>query len=313
MNKQLPKLFLKNCFHEKNFKNIFQPFLTIYFDLFQVMESLVHMFSALTTIAFCLTMTATFLVKDRPLTPPSVAQAKIRETTTNSEEESSTITKFFSTIKKLFSNKVFIATWFVCGLTGNIFRCNTVLFTSILRKNFLDKSDLNIKSGLSLLIGWVVFIVGSFIAGPLITKTKAYKGMVVFSLTTLLISCILILIGLKIDNLKLSFFSVVMQGFFSGISNTSNYELLAEVIYPIKPMSACMIVLFLSGITMLILFITGRLLLSSLGPLWSMALSIAMTGLGLFIVLLTKPTYFREKASNGISEETQLISDSEKK
>ena len=275
------------------------------------MESLVHMFSALTTIVFCLTLAAIFLVKDHPPTPPSVAQAKIRETTTNSEEESSTITKFLLTIKKLFSNKAFIATWLVCGLTINIFRCNTVLLTSILRKNFLDKSDLNIKSGLSLLIGWVLFIVGSFIAGPIITKTKAYKGMIVFSLTTLLISCILILIGLKMDNLKLCFSSVVMQGFFSGILNISIYELLAEVIYPIKPMSACMVVLFLIGIFRLILLTTSRLLLSSSGPLWSTALPIAMTGLGLFIALLTKPTYFREKANNDISEETQLISDSE--
>ena len=310
MNKQLLKLFLKNCLYEKNLRNIFQPFLTIYFDLFQVMKSLVHMFSALTTIAFCLTMTAIFLVKDRPPTPPSEAQAKIRETT-NNEEESSTITKFFSTIKELFFNKAFIATWLICGLTGNIFRCNTVLLTSILRKNFLDKSDLNIKSGLSLLIGWVVFIVGSFIAGPIITKTKAYKGMVVFSLTTLLISCILILIGLKIDNLKLCFSGIVMQGLFTGILKTSNYELLAEVIYPIKPMSAVMLVVVLSGIIMLILYVTDRLLLSSLGPLWSITLPIGMTGLGLFIALLTKPTYFREKASNDISEETQLISDSE--
>ena len=276
------------------------------------MKSLILMFSALTTIAFCLTMTAIFLVKNRPPTPPSEAQAKIRETTTNSEEESSTITKFFSMIKKLFSNKAFIATWLICGLTGNIFRCNTVLLTSILRKNFLDKSDLNIKSGLSLLIGWVVFIVGSFIAGPIITKTKAYKGMVVFSLTTLLISCILILIGLKIDNLKLCFSSIVMQGFFSGMLKTSNYELLAEVIYPIKPMSAYMLVIVLCGISMLTLFITDRLLLNSLGPLWSTILPIGLTGLGLFIALLTKPTYFREKASNNISEETPLISDSEK-
>ena len=276
------------------------------------MESLVYMFSALTTIAFCVTLAAIFLVKDRPPTPPSVAQAKIRETTTNNEEEPSTITKFYSTIKKLFSNKVFIATWLVCGLTVTIFRCNTVLFISILRKNFHGKSDLNIKSGLSLLIGWIMSIVGSFIAGPIITKTKAYKGMVVFSSTTLLASCIVLLISLKIDNLKLSFSSVVMQGFFSGISNTSYYELLAEVIYPIKPISAFMVVLFLIGIIRLIILTTSRLLLSSSDPLWSTALPVAMTGLGLFIALLTKPTYFREKASNDISEETELISESEK-
>ena len=67
------------------------------------MKSLVYMFSALTTIAFCLTITAIFLVKDhRPPTPPSAAQAKIRKAKTNSEEESSTITRFFSPIKNYF-------------------------------------------------------------------------------------------------------------------------------------------------------------------------------------------------------------------
>ena len=59
------------------------------------------MFSALTTIAFCLTMTAIFLVKDRPPTPPSEAQAKIRETTTNRGGIVNNY-KVFLTIKKLF-------------------------------------------------------------------------------------------------------------------------------------------------------------------------------------------------------------------
>ena len=116
---------------------------------------------------------------------------------------------------------------------------------------------------------------GSFIAGPIITKTKAYKEMVVSSLTTLLISCILILIGLKMDNLiKLCFSSIVMQGLFTGILKTSNYEFLAEVIYPIKPISAGMLVIVLSEIIMLILSITGQLQFSSSIPLWSMALPV---------------------------------------
>ena len=67
------------------------------------MKSLVHMFSALTTIAFCLTMTAIqFLVKDRPPTPPSEAQAIIRETTTNREEGIVNNYKVFFNHKKIF-------------------------------------------------------------------------------------------------------------------------------------------------------------------------------------------------------------------
>ena len=271
------------------------------------MKSLVKMFSALTTIAFCLTTTAVLVVQNSPPTAPSEAQAKIIETTSTNQNAISTITKFLSTIKKLFTNKLFLSTWFVFGSTNPIFRTNTILFTSILRKKFVNNLHINIKTSVTLLIAWIMYIVGSFISGPIITKTKAYKSVVVFSLLSLFVSCILILIGLQTGNLKLSFFGIILQGLFTGMSNTSLYELLSEVIYPIRPMSASMASMSLIGLSLFTYILTGRLILNTAGPSYSTALSIIVTALGSIVVLLSKPTYFREQANNDSTEETRLI------
>ena len=272
------------------------------------MKLLVQMFSGLTVIAFGLTLAATFVVKDFPLLPPSEAQAKIRDARTTDESAKTTTEKFLLMLKKLFTNKAFIATWLVSGITNPIFRSNTVLFTSILRKNFLAYSHvINLESGLALLVGWAMFVTGGFITGPVITKTKAYKGIVILSLIALFISCILILIGLKIENLRLTFCSVIFQGFFMGMSNISLYEFLTEIIYPVNPMPAVMMVMGLAGLSMLTILIVCRFLLSIAGPLWSTLLPIIITGLAPIIIFFTKPTYLREQANNGENEETSLI------
>ena len=271
------------------------------------------MFSVLGSIALLLFFAALLVVKNGPPTPPSEAQAKIIQKSKTREENNDVISflKMFGRIlRTLFTNKVFVAVWFVFGAVNPILRNNNVLLTSILRHRFDNNIKINMQSGIVLLVAWSMYTLGGFAAGPLITKTKAYKGIVMASVLCLFVTCLITLIGVRIKNLDFVYGAIMFQGLFIGMANTSLFELIAEVTYPVPPMFVTMVAIVILGLFRLIFPLIGRLLLREAGPTWATGFPVIITLLCSIIVILTKPIYYREMANQN-SEEKPLISDDE--
>ena len=271
------------------------------------------MFTGLGAISFFLAITSYFGVRNCPPTPPSAAQAKIIQKNKINEDINdimSTLKTFGKILKTLFSNKVFIAVWFVFGAVNPILRNNNVLLTSILHHRFKNDSKINMESGIVLLVAWSLYTLGGFVAGPLITKTKAYKGIVLLSVSSLALTCSVMLIGVKIKSLNSVYGAVIVQGLFIGMANTSLFELLAEVSYPIPPMFVTMIAIVILGLFRLTFPLVGRLLLKKAGPTWATGFPVIITLACTLFIIFIKPIYYR-KMANENSEQKPLIDDDE--
>ena len=280
--------------------------------LLQIKFPLVFMFSMLGCIAFILVIASYFVVRNCPPTPPSEAQAKIIQKSKMKEDNNNNIPSILKKFKKvlmtLFSNKIFIAIWFVFGAVNPILRNNNVLLTSILHHRFSSDNEINMQSGVVLLVAWSLYTLGGFVAGPLITKTKAYKGIVLLSVASLTSTCIVMLIGVKIRSLNSVYAAVIVQGLFIGMANTSLFELLAEVTYPIPPMFVTMIAIVILGLFRLTFPLVGRFLLMQAGPTWATGFPVVVTLFCTFLILIIKPVYYREMANQN-SEAKPLIND----
>ena len=279
----------------------------------QVKYPLLFMFSGLGAIACFLAVTSYFVVQNCPPTPPSDAQAKIIQKSRIREDKQDIISilkTFAKVVKCLFANKIFIAVWFVFGAVNPILRNNNVLLTSILHQRFQNSTNINMQSGVVLLVAWSLYTLGGFIAGPLITRTRAYKGIALFSIFSLAITCVVMMIGVKIKSLNSVYGAVMTQGLFIGMANTSLFELLAEVTYPIPPMFVTMIAIVILGLFRLTFPLVGRLLLKKVGSTWATGFPVIVTLFCTILILFIKPIYYREMANQN-SEKKPLVSDDE--
>ena len=274
---------------------------------------LMWVFVAFTVIAALLTLTVFLFVTDAPPLPPSEAQAKalLEKAKTGDMQHitfAEALIRYKTVMKDLFTDPYFVAVWFIFGAVNPVLRNNSVLLSSILHTKFKNQTKLNSKAGLVLMGGWITYTIGGFIAGPLVTKTKKYKEIVLFSVFFECLTCLVILIGVHFSILLCVYIGVVAQGLFLGMANTSLFEILIEVTYPQPTMLVTMVNIIGMGIFRLIYPIVGRELLSNIGATASTAFPLALTFASSVIVLIMRPPYKRYNAE--LSETTKLVGES---
>ena len=271
---------------------------------------LMWIFITMTAIAVLLTLGAIFFVVDAPPLPPSESRAKaIREKKKagNLEQQSfrEALTQYKGIIKELFVDPYFICIWIVFGVANPVLRNNSVLLSSVLHSAFSEDKFLNKKAGYVLMGGWIGYTIGGFIAGPLITKTKKYRYMVLFSVGFECLAAMVVMIGMKIRELLAVYVGVVSTGLFLGMANTSLFEIVLEVTYPKPPMLVTMINIIGMGICRLIYPIIGRYLLMYVGATASCAFPFAMLLAATIVMMIVKTPTKRLDAE--MSETKKLL------
>ena len=242
---------------------------------------LMWIFISMTLIAVVLTIMVVLFVVDEPPLPPSESRAKaIREKKKKGSLEQQSfrdaLKQYKEIIKELFVDPYFICVWIVFGVANPVLRNNSVLLSSVLHSAFADDGSLNKKAGFVLMGGWIGYTVGGFIAGPLITKTKKYQMIVLFSVGFECLSTLVVMVGMKIRELICVYVGVVTTGLFLGMANTSLFEIVLEVTYPKPPMLVTMVNIIGMGICRLIYPIIGRYLLMDVGATASCAFPFAI-------------------------------------
>ncbi|XP_046630284.1 feline leukemia virus subgroup C receptor-related protein 2-like [Neodiprion virginianus] len=174
-------------------------------------------FSTVVTIALF------FFFQDEPLVPPSRATAL---QVTHSKVED---TRFWSTVKRVMTNKSFFAVWNTYGMGYGLF--STMCY--MLNPYFLDHFE-NGEEDVGRL-GILVVIAGYFCSltfGIILDKTKQFKELGVFVYIFLLVGEILFAVGLRMEIRWLMLTGFMIFGLFAASYGSLGFELVGEVVYP---------------------------------------------------------------------------------
>lgn len=263
---------------------------------------LIGMFSSVTILAGILTVCSLLFVTDSPPLPPSEAQVKaIQERKDRGDLQNQNFGEALSHYKKimktLFTDWHFVGYWYAFAVANPVLRNNSVLLSSILHQTFPEKEDIDAKAGLVLMGGWITYTIGGFIAGPLITKTKRFKEIVLVGLTFESLSCLAVMLGTKFKAIDCVYAGVLTQ----GIANTSLFEIIVETTYPIPAMLVTMFTVIGIGIIRMSYPIVGRFMLMNIGATACTAVPFVCTLLAAVVVAALKPRYKRQEAESGSS------------
>ena len=265
-------------------------------------------FISVTLFSIILCIAVILWVLDEPLSPPSESRAlvlKQKQARLDTDQSfMDALKQYKCVIKELFMDPYFVAIWFVFGAANPVLRNNSVLLSSVLESAFKNQPKLHSQTGFVLMGGWIAFTIGGFVAGPLITKTRKFKAIVLFSVGFECVSTIVVMMGMQFEQLMCVYVGVVTTGLSLGMANTSLFEILLEVTYPQPPMLVTMVNIIGMGVFRLIYPIIGRVMLSNLGPTASTTFPVALLLLSTIILAIMKPSYKRTAADMG---ETQSL------
>jgi len=159
----------------------------------------------------------------------------------------------------------------------------------------------------TLAIAWVMFTIGGFTTGPVVSKTRKYKEIAFISVFLSCTSRIVLLLGIRFQSIQATFTGVILQGLSLGVFNTAMLELLAEVAYPESPSFVFLLASVLLGVFRLVHPLVGRLLLGSAGPTASTAFPVAVTLLSCLLLLRPNYVYKREMANTDSTKTGALL------
>ena len=284
----------------------------------EITSRMFYLFISVTAVSLIMFINTVLFVEKNPDQPPSEAQAKALIKQNDEANKCTGFTDSFklcwATIKELFQNPHFVVGCFVFGAVNPVLRNNSILLSSILQSSFqMTSADSNSQSGYVMMGGWMTYTLGGFIAGPIISKTRAYKSVVLFSVFFECLSCMTVMLGAFFLSLPMIFTGVLAQGLFLGMANTSVFELLVEVTYPKPLMLVATLNITGVGIFRLMYPLVGRVLLTYVSATASTAFPFALTLISSIMIAVINPPYRRHEANLSSDETSKLIDSEEKK
>ncbi|XP_078489146.1 choline/ethanolamine transporter flvcr2a-like [Ciona intestinalis] len=258
-------------------------------------------FGALASAAFLLTVFGFVFVENRPPSTPSFAQQNVTD-----QISTFTVKGILKECKVILTNKT-VAPVLIAGCMCYVVIVSyTVLLSSILHKGFPSTRNINTLSGRLVMLAWALSTVSSLAAGPIIIKTRAYKGFLLINVFGMVLSCACVLLSFIFQNIFLLYIGMAALGLFDGFAVTCVLELLAEVIYP-KPMTH-ITQLFLCGtaIMQLVYITVNRVILTNVGAIEANILTLVACMLAFILLLITKTSYARTEM-NESNENASLL------
>jgi len=161
--------------------------------------------------------------KDKPPIPPSEAQAHRK--TFNSVKSLA----FLAVLKRVLTNKTFIAIWIMYGIHLGFFVTISTMLNPLYLAHFKNgEADAGRLGFLFTFLGNI----GSIVFGMVLDKTKKFKvhSIVIYALT--LIGEILFALGLMMEIKWLVFPAIIVIGISTSSYGALGFELSAEATYP---------------------------------------------------------------------------------
>ncbi|KAK5852599.1 hypothetical protein PBY51_006451 [Eleginops maclovinus] len=246
--------------------------------------------AAVSTALFFLTV---LVIKDRPLLPPSHAQAVLPDTP--GEDYS-----YKQSIVNLMKNKAFVLLLVSYGImTGSFYSVSTLLNQMIMA--CYEGQELNAgRIGLTLVVAGMV---GSILCGLWLDHTKTYKmtTLIVYFLSFL--GMIVFTFTLNLNNILLVFFTAGALGFFMTGYLPLGFEFGVEITYPeSEGTSSGLLNAFAQIFGIVFTLIQGKLTTVH-GPLIGNLFLCAWIFLGILLTALIKSELKRHNVNMGAEKE----------
>ncbi|KAK7907291.1 hypothetical protein WMY93_015903 [Mugilogobius chulae] len=253
------------------------------------------MFYGTAAVSTGLFLLALIVIKDRPLRPPSQAQAVLSDSL---PEDYS----YKQSIYNLFKNKAFLLLLISYGImTGSFYSVSTLLNQMIM--DCYEGQELNAgRIGLTLVVAGMV---GSILCGLWLDHTKTYK------MTTLIVYCLsfvgmlVFTFTLNLNNIYLVFFTAGALGFFMTGYLPLGFEFGVEITYPeSEGTSSGLLNAFAQIFGIIFTLIQGKLT-TDFGPLEGNLFLCAWILLGIILTALIKSELKRHNVNMGVENKEQ--------
>ncbi|KAF2901130.1 hypothetical protein ILUMI_05056 [Ignelater luminosus] len=171
-----------------------------------------------TTILLIIVITC---FKERPVSPPSLAQSQIRQKREYNFKES---------LKELFSNHSFIFLAVSYGINLGIFLAFSTLLNQIILKHYPDSEEDAGRIGLLIIVSGMV---GSLTSGIILDTFSRFRETTVVVYVSSLLSMLTFTFTLE-KGIEIVYVVSAVFGFFVIALFTVGYELAAELTYPVE-------------------------------------------------------------------------------
>ncbi|XP_075939876.1 choline/ethanolamine transporter FLVCR1 [Anarhichas minor] len=180
------------------------------------------MFYGTATVSTALFLLTVIVFKDRPLLPPSHAQAVLPDSPTADYS-------YKQSIVNLMKNKAFVLLLVSYGMmTGSFYSVSTLLNQMIMA--CYEHQELNAgRIGLTLVVAGMV---GSIICGVWLDRTKTYKMTTLLVYVLSFLGMLVFTFTLNLNNIILVFFTAGALGFFMTGYLPLGFEFGVEITYP---------------------------------------------------------------------------------
>jgi MFS family permease len=142
---------------------------------------------------------------------------------------------YFSDLKKLFTSKNAIFYLLCCGLHVGVYSGLFTLLNQIIQPFFVDNKDSEI--GMMGFLAIIAGIIGSYLCGFALDKTKKFKIISSITVISSLISISLLTGILHYSNMVAIFILVGINGFAMTSQFTVAYDFMAELTFPVSESS----------------------------------------------------------------------------
>uniref|UniRef100_H2Y7V9 Major facilitator superfamily (MFS) profile domain-containing protein n=1 Tax=Ciona savignyi TaxID=51511 RepID=H2Y7V9_CIOSA len=261
-------------------------------------QHLVIFYGATTAISLIVSVLSWWKVDDRPPTPPSFAQQKVQEENDQPGGRWDVLREF----KEIVTHKTSVVALMASSTTYALMPFYTILLSSILRKGFPHRNGTDALAGRAVMFSWAIGTVASLASGPLISRTKAYKPIVLASMFGIAFCCVMFMIAFIVKSVVLIYVTVVALGIVDGVIVTSQMELIAEVIYPKSTHRISQLLLMSLAVCQMTYIGIGRVLLSDVGSAVATNIPPCVLVSTMAVVLLLTPIPYNRTEVNSSGE-----------
>jgi len=191
----------------------------------QIGADLFKMFLAVAIITTVLLLVIIFAFKDQPETPPSRAQAMIRQGQSDSNDN----VDYAASIKRLMTNRGYVLLLITYGLNVGVFYAISTLLNSVILMHF---EGAEVDAGRIGLVIVICGMAGSMVCGIILDKTHAYKTTTLAVYGCSFIGMIIYTITLRGGYLSLVYVTAALLGFFMTGYLPLGFEFAAEITFP---------------------------------------------------------------------------------
>ncbi|CAG9856708.1 unnamed protein product [Phyllotreta striolata] len=217
----------------------------------------------LTLIIVPVTICILFYFPSQPQMPPSITQAKIRDSKDDFTNEA-----FFSSLKDLCTNKAFLVLMVAYGINIGVYSAVSTLLNQIILQYYEDvDSDVGIMGCIMVISG----LCGAILFSIILDKTHKFRIITVVIYLCSIASIVSFMFALESRIKLLTYVTCALVGFFTTAFMPVGFEYAMELTYPAEESTTSGLLMAMTQIMGVVFTISLGFLNLELGSFWALS------------------------------------------